>query len=561
MSRTRQVFPRDTVAHLWANKGQDAARDAGGNFYFVGPALYSYGTHFVIGHILSAECGPELAGRVLWNDDSHSNTTSKHQTDAWRALSRQQNEMRIFVPGLTQDTARNIERRLIAKQLPDCTDALLSRVCDAVSSLAGKKHGGGPFENAVFEARKFETTACLFYTRAGRKYPLPAVPEWGDVPADKLARAEFILQFARPLIEKAYRKPIDEATGYLKSAQQRDEGFTGFPHTDMRTRLSVTGGTYNEAQRCEKAAHAANTQYALLHGGKKSAAANRILRDVAPLLARSKAAYEQAQDEQNRADFARAVRGFYYQQRKNRFGGKYGNFYVTRFAEQSLPDYLERIGVKTDSVEGIAGKRMGALLRAESRVTHAGTVKYCLDRGDDYYDNGNPAAGKYADAAYQYRAAVKHATAMPDTPHTRYLLAPLQEGLARARGRLAGIEAQIAEQNAQRIEDWISGISNTRPAYEAGTFARINGGHVETTRGASVPIEHACRLARVFDRVVSAGGKTWTDGVGPMVGHYRVNAIGADGSLVIGCHEFSPVEAKRLRDVLAQCLECAGGDE
>lgn len=65
-ARIRRVFPRDEVAHLWAHKAQDGARDAGGNFFFTGATLYSYGRHYVIAHILADECGPSLAGRVLW---------------------------------------------------------------------------------------------------------------------------------------------------------------------------------------------------------------------------------------------------------------------------------------------------------------------------------------------------------------------------------------------------------------------------------------------------------------------------------------------------------------
>jgi len=46
MARTRNVYPSDMVAHLWANKSQDSARESGGRFYFVGDTIYSYGAHF-----------------------------------------------------------------------------------------------------------------------------------------------------------------------------------------------------------------------------------------------------------------------------------------------------------------------------------------------------------------------------------------------------------------------------------------------------------------------------------------------------------------------------------
>lgn len=67
------------------------------------------------------------------------------------------------------------------------------------------------------------------------------------------------------------------------------------------------------------------------------------------------------------------------------------------------------------------------------------------------------------------------------------------------------------------------------------------------------------RIRRVFprDEVAHLWAHKAQDGAGPMVGHYRVNNIGADGSLIIGCHEFSPAEARRLYDVLTSCPACA----
>ena len=46
--RTRTVHPADMVAHLWAHKSQDFARNPGHNFYFHGDTIYSYGSHFPV---------------------------------------------------------------------------------------------------------------------------------------------------------------------------------------------------------------------------------------------------------------------------------------------------------------------------------------------------------------------------------------------------------------------------------------------------------------------------------------------------------------------------------
>jgi len=44
----RTVYPADMVAHLWAHKSQDYARNPGHNFYFHGDTIYSYGSHFPV---------------------------------------------------------------------------------------------------------------------------------------------------------------------------------------------------------------------------------------------------------------------------------------------------------------------------------------------------------------------------------------------------------------------------------------------------------------------------------------------------------------------------------
>ena len=87
----RTVFTTDMVAHVWAQQTQAAGRAQKGSVFFEGPTLYSYGTHFVTGHILPS-------GVALLNADSYSVTTSSHQSDAWRAVSHRES---FKVPGLT----------------------------------------------------------------------------------------------------------------------------------------------------------------------------------------------------------------------------------------------------------------------------------------------------------------------------------------------------------------------------------------------------------------------------------------------------------------------------
>lgn len=72
----KKVFTdTSTIAHLWANQLQDEASNGKyGNFYFNGPSIYSYGSHFVIAKHVNVNEKPA----VLFTTASYSNTTRKH---------------------------------------------------------------------------------------------------------------------------------------------------------------------------------------------------------------------------------------------------------------------------------------------------------------------------------------------------------------------------------------------------------------------------------------------------------------------------------------------------
>lgn len=70
----KHVVSQSEVAHLWANKIQSDARNAGSNFYFNGDTIYSYGSHFPIAtHFIKDE-----KNIVLFTVRGYSNTTAKH---------------------------------------------------------------------------------------------------------------------------------------------------------------------------------------------------------------------------------------------------------------------------------------------------------------------------------------------------------------------------------------------------------------------------------------------------------------------------------------------------
>lgn len=84
-------YSNDMVAHVWAQMNKDSGDSNNGQFYFRGPRLYSYGSHFVAGFI-------DDKGRAWMNGDSYSPTTAKHMSYAWRAVSHRTS---FRIPSLT----------------------------------------------------------------------------------------------------------------------------------------------------------------------------------------------------------------------------------------------------------------------------------------------------------------------------------------------------------------------------------------------------------------------------------------------------------------------------
>lgn len=275
MTRQRQVFPRDTVAHLWAHKTQDSARDPSGNFYFTGASLYSYGSHFMIAYHMGDEWGKELAGRVLWNDASYSNTTAKMKSIAWHALTSQQRAECFYMPGALglgrNVDPRNIERALAAKRLPTITEFLLRIVSSSVMALIGKRYGSGPFESLLREARKAERLAQAFYNRAGRKYPLPLI-ESRPVSSDKTEWAAWIKSVSAPLMRDDYAKALKAVKDYATQAETNAaECSPGFPYAMHKPGCEwearkIVSGTYDIARRAMREIEKSQSLYKALHG-------------------------------------------------------------------------------------------------------------------------------------------------------------------------------------------------------------------------------------------------------------------------------------------------------
>lgn len=79
--RVRHVYDTDMVAHLWANRAQESARNATNNFYFNNGTIYSYGSHFPIAQHIKRN----RKAAVLFTTRDYSVTTSGHKWVVLRA--------------------------------------------------------------------------------------------------------------------------------------------------------------------------------------------------------------------------------------------------------------------------------------------------------------------------------------------------------------------------------------------------------------------------------------------------------------------------------------------
>lgn len=88
----KKVFSTRELVHIWANQQQTEGRNSNGSVFFDETSIYSYGRHFKM-----AELFPELRV-VLFNSDSYSVTTSKHQSYTQRAVDRNQYNRQFSIP-------------------------------------------------------------------------------------------------------------------------------------------------------------------------------------------------------------------------------------------------------------------------------------------------------------------------------------------------------------------------------------------------------------------------------------------------------------------------------
>lgn len=112
-------------------------------------------------------------------------------------------------------------------------------------------------------------------------------------------------------------------------------------------------------------------------------------------------------------------------------------------------------------------------------------------------------------------------------------------------------EQRELEKAAEAIEAWRRGELYSpfrgRHSYRnTPVVLRVRGENVETSRGASVPVHHAKRIWSAIKNCYLTQSTWQRNGHAMPIGHFQVDRIEADGTLIAGCHVIRFAELARL---------------
>jgi hypothetical protein len=129
----------------------------------------------------------------------------------------------------------------------------------------------------------------------------------------------------------------------------------------------------------------------------------------------------------------------------------------------------------------------------------------------------------------------------------------VQAALTKSRREAAELRRREAERQRWALEmarelvsEWKAGKHVQVPSVVEDVFLRVRHREgesvVETSKGAEVPLSHAARLLPV----IRSGKPYQHNGHTIHVGHFRIDAIDADGNVTAGCHFIKRAELERL---------------
>lgn len=529
MSRIRQVWPRAQVAHLWANASQDSARDAGHNFYFVGPALYSYGSHFVIAYRYQRADGSAF---FILNADTYSMSTTRHQYDARRAIPGYCDK--VFIGGLNSNkfSGQGWRAALMREALAQAGREYAKGAETARRS--GKRYGFAGeadvrIDAAVMVARAVlaDKASAADDKRAARATLKTAdkarAIKWsgGDNKAEKAALASLAALLVRDEMRADFNNKIERVRSLAEYATLENCSASR-AEQHARDAINVADHARELANRYKFKMPRLPDLSAILTSVEPAARAERLARLESGARRNLTYAEHYAREGQDSAHMAECwARAVIEAQREAMADG-------TELAAWMI-ERAQKLLVRSHRAQRLAEYNTGAI---ESAIASAASFA---------------GADRARDAAREYKRAISYHAKMceafadyPRHPNARGL-ADMLPHVEEARAYVANIAAMIERENAQTIAAWRAGERVNVP-YDVGPLLRVVGQTVESSQGAIIPASACPRLWRVIE--ARRNGEDVSRLYGMHVGPFTLNEIREDGSAVIGCHEIAYAELR-----------------
>lgn len=541
MTRERKVWPRDQVAHLWANRSCDEARDPSGNFYFHGSKLNSYGSHFVIGYWL--DVGAD-SPRLVWNPDRYSKTTGKHKDVAWHALAGWQRRDQIEIDGLRDDDFSGRARiiRLAQKALTQAGDAFDSatrmqrlsqkrtgaldvahdrmKAARVVAELALSGKGDAASQDhasAKREARAMLATIAKVEAAHETWTRTPA----SDRKAENAQELAYAAACARLLrLDEAKRELADYAERAWRSFNDANAADVG-----LGMRFNYAKQAVDVMQRAKDCAKLYKLRPL------------KLPEDALALVAELRPAVEAAQRER---DVRRAKRDLACLESAYRARNYWALRHKTfmSFDDPALPEWMK---ARAAQLWRKAERAMDILSAKEKMARTPSAMEHAREREQ---------AGMYRDAAAAYRRIQSEITdaariipsTHPGFPHVSF------GHLSFIALQIQTLSARFAAEDAALIAAWRAGNGGQSSIGRLTTLPllRVRGESIETSHGAIVPLSVAPALWRIVSGARAQGSAhSWPDHSGPRIGSFHLNEVRANGSIVVGCHtiEWTELEA------------------
>lgn len=534
---TKHVVPRETVAHLWAHKVQDNARTPSGNFYFTGPAIYSYGSHFLCGYMMPDEYQRNGQQLVLVNAGTYSMTTGRHMDAMRHALPRYY--ARVEVAALNNNVVFQLNADGAWRVANSLLDMFRAAVADAAThrNVQANTRGAHLYRAAIALGDLRHILQC----DAARK----------DIPADKRKRARDMLrklpQQVPGIDQDATRKDARATCEAFASLVMRDKyredaanAFAGFRRYigragEYANDPAVFVGTYRNARDTLNDLEQAQTHYTgAAHSAKLGGL--RVPADVHKLagtLPALRAKLETMQAQEMRAD-ALNTYADYVQKARFMLADDPGHWLVR--------DYMIR-------ASAAAGKlaTLDSDAEREERAATLATLRDAIENAEKA-----TAPERARDALALAREALQ-SDRLDNARKCARLAAKLDETHNDdANAIIAAADTRENELHAERIAAWRAGSLLPLPRrMESGALLRLSsdGERIETSQGADVPVSvaplvwqaaNACRESGKSHNFREAGGDI------PRLGHFTLDQVTENGDIHAGCHFITYAELQRI---------------